>query len=85
MNMMHLFLILGIHGVWQPQAEALFDIRVIDTDAQSYQSHSPQAVLASAGAKRKHKYSIACFDRRASFTPLCFSIDDCWAVRLVCF
>ena len=31
---------LGIRGVWQPQAEALFDIRVIDTDTQSYQSHS---------------------------------------------
>ena len=30
---------LEISGVWQPQAEAIFDIRVIDTDAQSYQSH----------------------------------------------
>ena len=26
---------LGICGVWEPQAEALFDICVIDTDAQS--------------------------------------------------
>ena len=66
---------LGIHGVWQPQAEVLFDIRVIDTDAQSYQSHSPQSVLASAEAEKKCKYSTACSDRRASFTPLCFSID----------
>ena len=23
---------LGIHGVWQPQVEALLDIKVIDTD-----------------------------------------------------
>ena len=63
---------LGIHGVWQPQAEALFDICVIDTDAQSYQSHSPQSVLASAEAEKKHKYSIACSDHLASFTPLFF-------------
>ena len=25
---------LGVRGVWQPQAKALFDIHVIDTDAQ---------------------------------------------------
>ena len=66
---------LGIRGVWQPQAEALFDICMIDTDAQSYQSHSPQTVLASAQAEKKRKYSTAFSDRRASFTPLCFSID----------
>ena len=27
---------LGVLGVWSPQSEALFEIRVIDTDAQSY-------------------------------------------------
>ena len=29
---------LGVCGVWQPQAEALFDFKVIDTDASSYSS-----------------------------------------------
>ena len=27
---------LSIRGIWQPQTVALFDIRVIDTDALSY-------------------------------------------------
>ena len=27
---------LSIRGIWQPQRVALFDIRVIDTDAPSY-------------------------------------------------
>ena len=27
---------LGIRGVWQLQVEALFDVRVIDTDAPSH-------------------------------------------------
>ena len=27
---------LAVRGTWTPQTEALFDIRVIDTDAQSY-------------------------------------------------
>ena len=66
---------LGIRGVWEPQAEALFDLRVIDTDAQSYHSRSPQSVLASAEEDKKRKYSDACADRRASFTPLCLSVD----------
>ena len=63
---------LGICGVWQPQAEALFDINM---DTQSYQSHSPQTILASAEAEKKRKYSTACSDHCASFTPLCFSVD----------
>ena len=35
---------LGVRGVWQPQTE-LFDIRVVDTDAQSYTERSVEAVL----------------------------------------
>jgi len=61
--------------VWQPQAEALFDIRVTDTDAQSSQSHTPQSVLVSVEVDKKQKYSDSCADRWASFTPLCFSVD----------
>lgn len=38
---------LGVRGVWQPQTEALFDIRVIDTDAQSNAHCSVNAVLAT--------------------------------------
>ena len=34
--------------VWQPQATAFFDIRDVDTDAKSYGSLSPRAVLANA-------------------------------------
>ena len=32
---------LRVHGVWQPQTEALFDIRVVDTDARSYCGRTP--------------------------------------------
>ena len=40
---------LGLRGVWQPQTEVLFDIHVIDTDAQS---HVCCTVLSSAERKR---------------------------------
>ena len=56
---------------------ALFDIRVVDTNAKSYLSHSPIAVLASAKTEKnsKRKYCDACTEHRATFTLLCFSVD----------
>ena len=62
---------LCVRGVWIPQSEVLFDIRVVDTDAQSYRNQTPLAVLFSAECDKKRKYSQACLDRRATFTPLC--------------
>ena len=44
---------LAVRGVWSPQTEALFDIRVTDTDAQSYIHQSPSDVLASAEREKK--------------------------------
>ena len=66
---------LCVRGVWQPQCDALFDIRVVDTDAPSYSRQSPRSVLCSAESEKKKKYLQACHDRRADFTPLCVSID----------
>ena len=43
---------LSIRGVWQPQTAALLDVRVVDTDAQSYASRT---VLCSAELDRKRK------------------------------
>ena len=63
---------LCVRGVWLPQAEALFDIRVVDTDAQSYLHHTPGRVLLNAEVEKKNKYADACATRRAHFTPLCF-------------
>ena len=32
---------LAIRGVWQPQCEGIFDIRVVDTDVLSYRARAP--------------------------------------------
>ena len=58
-----------------PQTEALFDIRVVDTDARSYCARSPKDVLGTAEGEKKRKYLQACQDRHATFTPLCVSVD----------
>ena len=60
---------LSIRGAWQPQVTALFDVRIVDTDAPSYLGKSPEAVLKAAEREKKNK------DQHASFTPLCVSID----------
>ena len=46
---------LGVRGVWQPQTEALFDVRVIDTDTQSYVQRAVSSVLATAESGKKTK------------------------------
>ncbi len=66
---------LGVRGVWIPQAEALFDVRVVDTDAPSYSNRTPKDVLQTAEREKKAKYSKACEERHALFTPFCCSVD----------
>ena len=66
---------LCVRGVWVSQAEALFDIHVVDTDGQSYDDRTPMAILSTAERDTKQKYSQACPDWRATFTPLCVSVN----------
>ena len=68
---------LCVCGVWEPQTEPLFDIRVVDTDAWSYCARSSYIydVLGSAEVEKKRKYLQACQNRHATFTPLCVSVD----------
>jgi len=63
-----------VRGVWIPQAEALFNVRVADTDAASYVNHSVSAALTTAEEK-KCKYSSAAELCHASFTPFVVSAD----------
>ena len=66
---------LCVCGIWLPQAEVLFDICVVDTDAQSYLHHPPIRVLLYAEAEKNNKYANICATRCAHFTIQCFSID----------
>ena len=66
---------LSVCGVWMPQSEALFDVRIIDTDTRSYCNRSPSEVLLTAEVEKKKKYHLAHTERRAQFTPLCVSVD----------
>ena len=45
---------LSVRGVWLPQAEALFDVRIVDTNAQSYLTHTPKSVLFGAEIEKRN-------------------------------
>uniref|UniRef100_A0A1X7VFW7 Uncharacterized protein n=1 Tax=Amphimedon queenslandica TaxID=400682 RepID=A0A1X7VFW7_AMPQE len=64
---------IAVHGVWVHQGKALFNIRVIDTDAWCYRNQSPIDMLS--GAEKEKKCLEACTDRGAVFTSLCSSVD----------
>ena len=51
---------LAVRDVWTPQTETFFDIRVTDTDAQSYSNQSPKEVLQSPENEKKKKYLGVC-------------------------
>eukprot|EP00731_Ephydatia_muelleri_P009434 Em0005g20a len=74
---------LGIRGVWQPQVEALFDVRVIDTDAPSHCHRAPNAILESSSQEKKRMYKKAVEDRRGTFTPFELSWMNYFTKRLV--
>ena len=76
---------LDARGVWQLQSIALLEIHVVDTDTMSYLSHSPAAVLASTEAEKKQKYCAASSDCYATFTPLCFLVDELVGDDTNCF
>ena len=57
---------LGVRGVWQPQAEALFDFNVIDIDAPSYSNCSPESALQSRAQDKRRIYKQAVEDCRGS-------------------
>ena len=73
---------MGGLGISKPNemSEMLFNsskesTKVIDTDAQFYVNRSPMDVLGVAEKEKKTKYSIACEERRGTFTPFCCSVD----------
>ena len=69
---------ISVRGVYESQVEASLDIRVTDTDAESYKLKSVLQVLKSQETEKKRRYKKACEERRWHFTPFVCPFV-CWA------
>ena len=49
---------LCVRDVSIPQSETMFDICIVDTDAQSYRNQTPLAVLSSAECDKKSTHRV---------------------------
>ena len=57
----------SVRGVWEPQVEALFDVRVINADAPSFCDCSIEALLKDHEHQKKSKYNGAILPKRRNF------------------
>ena len=63
-------------GVWEGNRVALFDSRIVDANAPSYQRSLWDAIARKAAEAKRKKYARASEDLRSSFTPPCL-LDGC--------
>ncbi len=66
---------ISVRGVYESQVEASLDIRVADTDAESFKLKSVLQVLKTRETEKNRKYKKACEERRWHFAPFVCSVD----------
>eukprot|EP00978_Attheya_sp_CCMP212_P032240 scaffold124880_cov38-Attheya_sp.AAC.2 len=64
-----------VQGVWSKQTSCIIDVRICDTDSNSYLSSTPEKVLWKQELEKKKKYLQPCLDSRRDFTPYVLSVD----------
>ena len=65
-----------VHGLWETGSGCVLDICISDTDARSYADKTSKRVLEDHAKRKKSKYLQQWLDRRRSFAPLVYSVDN---------
>ena len=67
----------GIHGFWERgRLLCIFNFRVTDTDAHSYQHKDQMKVLADQEKEKEDKYLVrCCHELCKDFTPVVYSVN----------
>ena len=76
---------LAVHGFWEKERTAIFDIRITDLEADYQRGTSAKKVLARHEKEKKKKYLQACLSRRRHFTPLVYSVDGMCGREAIAF
>ena len=64
-----------IRDLWTQGTESIHDMRVVNTDAVSYQSKTPEKCLETAKREKKKKYLNAYLNDHQHFTPFVALVD----------
>ena len=70
-----------IRDIWTQGTDSIHDIRVVNNDAVSYQSKTPEKCLESAGREKKKNLLNACLNKILHFTTFVTSLDDLITVK----
>ena len=63
------------HGFWNWGTTAIFDILIVNLDADSYLSMTPEKTLAKTEKEKKAMYIQVCLDLRRTCTPMVYPTD----------
>jgi len=64
-----------VRNLWRNGTDCVFDVRMVNLDANSYWKSDYEQVLRSAERQKKEKHLDSCRRYRRDFTPLVFSRD----------
>ena len=70
-----------IQELWTHGTDSIHNMRVVNTDAISYQSQPPEKCLETAENEKKKKYLHACLNKRWDFTPFFASVEGLLEVK----
>ena len=66
---------ISVYEFWTRRRLTMFDVSIVDTDADSYNLTDPKILLARRETAKKDKHGPSCLRQRVDFTPLVFSAD----------
>ena len=64
-----------IQDIWNQGMDSIHNMLVVNTDAVSYQSNTPDKCIETAKLEKKRKYLNACLNKRRNFTPFFALVD----------
>ena len=64
-----------MQGLWDRQVEAIIDVKISDTDVDSYKYEPMAALLDRWETINKDKHGNNCNDQRNQFLPFVLSVD----------
>ena len=76
---------ISIRDLWQPQAIALLDVRVVDTDAPSHIHRNTDVVLSSAEEGKKENTTVHLKNVEHLLPLLLFPLMECWVERQISY